>query len=684
MLLNFFNIHIINKMSLIITSSSQGVDETNQIGIAQPQQYKNHMKNSLMIPANSEIAVQSVKINRNPMIDAGANLVGNFWFGERLAKGGLDKSVSYFIPTENKIGTSLAPHDFADQYLNTLKEAYSFHPEINSVGITMSVSTSVGGVFTGFDFNIPQIGAYPSAATIPATVLVNSLGQDARDAVQAGLTDQITFDGTTLTCDSESTRGVYGQLLPQGGEGGPISLHNGSLIYSGLATNQKFTIGLARPMVFDESQEFQLPTEVFKGADGLGIGEASSDYFDYAAQVGDDGKLRLYHSVPAVVSSADRQRTLDAGGAFNIEAGSGWPEHLEMKEIIYYQKANGSFTANNGDNSSWAAAAAPVNWATQSGDICFKGFGENMTISCCGTVLASRVTVNASTKDQVPKPIGQTAWKMYPTVTLWNDNDTIKITDYRSRSENTIWNNQPENSWISRSTTAVHLGNGSAVDSAALMYTGAIPTPKWNNAYHWGQIIDTRDIYQPYIAPDATPAAVVSGGDMRAPRGYKSNVLDGYENIFIVGQTERYMSRAIQQWQPNNAEQLGFAGLSFTPVAGITAVGAGSGALFASAQRPSLMSVHSTFIRVPTFTHETYNFATGNPSKILYQVPRFDNSGTETGALYFQNPDKTYIDLDNAGELRITDLDVHFVRKDETFVTDLTGSSEVVFHIRKK
>ena len=51
-------------MSLIITSSSQGLDETNQIGIAKPEQFKNHLINSLMIEPDSQIAVESVKINR--------------------------------------------------------------------------------------------------------------------------------------------------------------------------------------------------------------------------------------------------------------------------------------------------------------------------------------------------------------------------------------------------------------------------------------------------------------------------------------------------------------------------------------------------------------------------------------------------------------------------------------------
>ena len=145
------------------------------------------------------------------------------------------------------------------------------------------------------------------------------------------------------------------------------------------------------------------------------------------------------------------------------------------------------------------------------------------------------------------------------------------------------------------------------------------------------------------------------------------------------------MDRSIQQWQPNSGLILGFYPMGFSPLSTMGALGGGIfGASFVSAQRPSLMSQHTSFIRVPTFTHETFNFGTGNPSKILFQIPRFDNAGTETGALYYQNNDKTYVDLNNTTKLYITELDVHVVRKNETFVEDLTGSTEIVFHVRKK
>ena len=157
-----------------------------------------------------------------------------------------------------------------------------------------------------------------------------------------------------------------------------------------------------------------------------------------------------------------------------------------------------------------------------------------------------------------------------------------------------------------------------------------------------------------------------------------------YENIFIMGKNNTYLDTRVELWQPNSTSVLGFSPFSVNGDSGMTHSGGYHGASFTSVTKPSLSSQQSTFIRVPTLTHETYNFNTGNPSKILFQIPRFDNSGAETGALYFQNSDKSFIDLKNAAPLRLTDIDVHLVRKDETCTKDLTGSTEVVFLIRPK
>ena len=664
-------------MSLIITSSSQGSDETNQIGIAKPEQYKNHLINSLMIEPDSEIAVESVKINRLPMLDAGAGIVGNFWFGRRLSEVvPLELSLSYIIPTENLIGRSLTPVDFADEYVNTLREAYSLHPEIDSNSIEMNSQFDAAGAFTGYQYLIPQIGS-AGVNALPANT--TEVG-DPLNTNDSNNTDEMDYTGGVFTSQYDDQ---MGQLLPRHTESGPISLNGGLLQF--LNQTSKFTYGLSRPYcmrtpLLDGNLidiEYLSTEAVFKGEAGDGLGPEMDQFYDYAIEVGDDDKLRIYHSAPTHKEDAN---FADQPGYPYEQRTSPNGESIVMTEIVYWNNTDTAYNASNGSNSSHVGAG-PLTWSTASGVIAFATNGEKLTISVSGSVISSPIkTSSASFKGQIPKPISQTCWKMYPTVGLWTSGDKATIQKYNGRTNTTMWNNQPENSWITKTLLATRMSRDGV---APLDYnengkTQAQVESSWNNAFRWGQSIDCRDMFRPYN--DET--GFEYGTNFHTYRGVTSKVIEDYENVFITGRSERYMDRSIQQWQPNSGFLLGFFPMGFSPLAGVMATNVG--ASFVSAQRPSLMSQHSSFIRVPTFTHQTFNFGTGNPSKILFQVPRFDNSGVETGALYFQNNDKTYVDLNNATELRVTDLDVHIVRKNETFVNDLTGSTEIVFHVRKK
>lgn len=642
-------------MSLLITSSSQGADETNQIGIAVPYQFRNNLKNPLLIEPLSEIAVESVKINRMPQVDFEGSMVLNLWFGERLAEGGLDDSLSYFIPCENTINGGSSPLDFADKFKKILQENYSQHPEINSRAITVEIITDTIAGFVGYEFKIPGVGVAPTSLIPPAETRVQI-----DDNVGESFVSEIDWDGSKFVADGED---ICGQLMPINNEGGPLSLMNGSLTYSTIVLSAGMTVGVSRPLglVYNGTTLDSQDHESLFGADssimGADVGPEGTTMMDYCAQVEVNGDLKLYHSV-----------------AKTNPSGPGTETSVLMEEIIYYQKAAGEYRQDNSTNSCFATGTPIL--ASKVSSVTFQADGESMIILVNGSVAAKAVTVNGSTKSQIPKPIGQSSWKMYPTVHLWDDEDEVTISNYACRTSSTIYNNQPENSWISRCTIPTILGNGSGLDQYDQLDAGVIPTPPWNNALRWPKIVDTRGAFQ-ILDADAD----ISAKTLRTRKLTSASLITDYENIFIMGKSERYMPRLIQGWQPNTMEVLGFSPFAINSSSNMVST---FGASFRSATRPSMLSQHSTFIRVPTLSHETYNFGTGNPSKILFQVPRFDNAGTETGALFFQNPDKTYVDLKNTTELRITDLDVHFVRKDETFARDLTGSSEVVFHIRSK
>ncbi len=640
-------------MSLLITSSSEGAGDTNQIGISVPYQFRNNLKNPLIIEPLSEIAVESVKLNRMPQIDYEGAMVSNLWFGERLAADGLDNSLSYFIPCENTIDESSSPLDFSEKFKTILQENYSQHPEIDSQNIEINVITDSIGGFVGFEFKIPSLGGVAATSTIPPAATRTQ--ED--DGVGDGILD---WDGSLLVADGENT---FGQLMPINAQGGPLSLNSGSLTYDNRDVVGAYTLGVSRPigvLLNDGFLESQDTGTLFgDDANNEGIGTYDQGFMDYCAQDNGDGFVRLYHAV--------------CDGIGHYEPPGSRPRVI-MEEIKYYQKAASEFESDNSLNSCFATGTPQL--SNKVPQITFRLNGENMEILFGASIACSALSVNASTKSQVPKPVGQTAWKMYPTVNLWLDGDSVDITRYESRTSTTIFKNKPENSWISRSQIPTYLVDG--ITQAVAITLGIVPTPPWNNATSWGKDIDTRPAYQ-ILNADSKNSSALTG--LKTRKVISGSLITDYENIFIMGPSERYMPRRIQGWQPNSMDALGFRSFAINVSSNMVSA---FGASFRSATRPSMLSQHSTFVRVPTLTHETYNFGTGNPSKILYQVPRFDNAGTETGALFFQNPDKTFIDLKNTTELRITDLDVHMVRKDERFAKDLTGSTEVVFHIRKK
>ena len=644
-------------MSLIITSSAEH-DETNQVGISIPYQYRNNIKHPLMIPPNSEVAVESVKIQRIPMLDYGNNITTNFWFGERLASSAsYEDQTSYLIPARNDILGSKSPLDFADEFKGVLQSAYSFHPEIDTPNIEVNLSLD-SGAFNGFQFKIPQINSAAGDKVPPSNTFLQKISE-----VDA------TWDGTTLTADDED---CFVQLLPQGSAGGPISLDNGSLTYSSLATDQPVVVGLSRPYCSVKRPDGTIAVQGWEGREmaltgvdsdhpfsnsinGKGRGTYGDVFMDYCVE-NNGTDIRVYN----YTSSVD---------------GEG-----QMSEVKYYANAASANSTDNRDNSSFATGTPIV--SASMGDITFTIDNEKVKISISGAnniLVKAHTTTSASFKGQVPMPTTISNWKMYPAVYLQADTDDITITRYECRTSTTMSNNFPENSWIARTKIPTFLdGRPSTETQATLLASDASPLPAFNNAMWWDMDVYDRDILKAMADGTAIPDSTI-----RNYKGIKSGILEDYENIFIMGRNSRYMETRVESWQPNSALTLGFTPFSINNDSGM-AHGSYDGASFVSATRPTLSSQQSTFIRVPTLTHETYNFGTGNPSKILFQIPRFDNSGAETGALYFQNSDKSFIDLKNAAPVMLTDIDVHLVRKDETFAKDLTGSTEVVFIVRQK
>ena len=643
-------------MSLLITSSQSKVN-TNSIGIERPEQYTNHLRGALQIKPNSQIAIDSVKINRNPMLDFQDSTTSMFWFGERLVttkEDSIDDSTSWPIVQQNKIDSSVSVADFLDQYRNMLKEAYCYHPEINTSstqnGSFIQKKSLGSGILDGFKFQFQQVTDAPTVANIPDGQDVTVFGAALYDESNGSITAQ--EDDTLFLGACE------------GLTNGPISLNNGSVTFNvsetrsalggGGASTRQFAVGLTRS--YDHTKAVPDPQVAYGRlgvnsigmAEGGGLGRGNDIFFDYAAE-GKDGKLRLYHYV----------RDSDY-------VGSGGRGRLE--EIIYYEKNNTATTANNGSNSSFATGSA-IN-VSEITALTFNCLNEKLSVvNQNGSVIISvNKSDSASFVRQLPKPINQACWKMYPQAYMYEGGDEISITNYGQRTGTTMNTNRffGASDWQARCSQRYYTSDPyQSVKSERVPWQFSVGWPMKIEQRPWAMMTKSTSLPK-------NPYKVFGGGTM-----------ENYENIFLVGRNERYLrDMPISLWQPNTARQLGMAPYTIFPI--VATLTSGLGSSFTSDNPPETSSQSSAFVRLPRFSHTTFNAGKGSLSKIVGMIPRFDNAGNDSGALFFKEPDRLYVDLNNTDPINVTDISVDIVRRDETFVNDLTGSTEVVFHIREK
>ena len=102
-----------------------------------------------------------------------------------------------------------------------------------------------------------------------------------------------------------------------------------------------------------------------------------------------------------------------------------------------------------------------------------------------------------------------------------------------------------------------------------------------------------------------------------------------------------------------------------------------------SGEKPTSLSTKSIFVRLDNFAQTSVNAGNGNKSSIIAHLPRFDGQN-QTGRLFFSPNTMMYLDLKNTNELRVNSFDISFVYADESYCQSLVGTTNVVLHIRAK
>jgi hypothetical protein len=622
-------------MSLIVTSNI-GQDEIDESNAFKPFSYQNALRNTYKIPANSEIALQSAKINKNSLlvIDR-TNTTYCHYFGTPIggnASTEIDNiESSTTTPFFGIGGTGSAFRDGkrltrnTTDFANDLEKSFAetaFHPSLitgeNPVTADIVVEPNyVSGTnaFDGYKWTFTQQTA--------KTTLNNASIDDNFTDISVDSQGGFTATGGTIT--STSKNGFYAQTRLQ-----PISQNNGTCImnFDGLNTGlpggrNPFIVGLSR---INTQKDFLGSNISIPNAYNFGANQ-NAPFF----QTGIQG--RGFYDV-CIVRKGDL--------LYVMQSGTSSSGGICMNEVTYYGSHNKDF-ATQYDIATNNSSYTKVRYTIQNEEIKI----ELGTAANSYTTLCDFTTLNAAgaVKNECLNPLNCAKWNLFPTFSCSRGTGktlTIENLQHYTNYPSYTDTNYMEHNWWGKVEFNGEENLAEDVESRL-----------WNSR---------------------------SSTILLAPKGVNaSGGMKDYRNTIITAKSLEYGEDVTNQ--ANSQMAFGFSG---RPISFPDSASDNVKTIVKSLKAPTITSGASLFVRLNNFTQTSLNARQGSISKIVAHLPRFDNGGNETGALYFEPHEKTYIDLNNPEDLYINSFDVDIVYDNETFCTALNGKTIICFHIRKK
>jgi len=622
-------------MSLVICSNSiaDGTAERQNQSIYKAWSFRNQLTSTYKIPANAQVALQSVKVNVDGRIVLSRqNNVFYQYFGKKLNLDGATAPQIEDTPyhplrvallRRTEVDTSVKEFTLSD-FANRVGERMSdsiYHPNLQDKTKVEILRNASGLDFLGYKITQDQ---YLSASNVNGS-LVNAEEQIDADKPRNGSGSWTYTSGTKVFQRNASLEEIFtaSAIFPDN----PLSLSDGTMIVNisgnGADANASgsavpWAVGLSRYFNNGNMDGFYAPYYNDDSYDAdLELGE--SGYMDFGVARNDDGDLVAFHT--AFDSAAQKTRRY---------------------EINYWENASSSFTALSDrlelSNGKYEKVRFTAKGETLKADI------YNASTSKWETITEYSGAATAANKDSQFNPIHQACWCLHPVLEVGSAGGTnnkklhiahIKtppILDYDVKKKN-------KSGWWE---TMDLLG-----------------TQRWCRAVESRAILDTSNTNALY-----TQVGVDSGA---------SNRITGLNNVLILEPSEIYTpSRGA-----NARQSLGFnSGVIDTP-------DSLNPTEFHSNFAPSLVSSQAMFVRLDNFNQRVVNALTGNKSQIIGHLPRFDSTQS-TGRLYFEPNNFVWIDLDNPSEISVSDFNISFCYSNEQYATILTGQSIVVLYFRSK
>ena len=700
------------SQQLVICSNSRDEGDDLPGGLSQPNSFTNQLSSTIELPENCQVALSSAKVNMADLIDigSGAKLFYSY-FGAKLPQATAPTiTETTATPIPARLTSEAGSTDFGALGVVGLAERIAaamnrriFYPLLKDRGIC-SPKYSALGSFEGYDYQY-QTDDLIQADKIPVDSMAidnslitmrNNVGgaKDSNPGVPRWTYTGGEFETTASA--TQTSKAIYLDDAPLSPNFGELIVDISDVVPDGRGAGNRcsFGAGLSRgnSSRYGGGKDGNLvgpdwwfgTTSAIRNERGPGfaqgtggrlmphmLGRCFGDYMVYMdirpatlVQRGSAGILRVCHMVHDSLAAADGNNTV-----------SRW------RDVPYGAPGpTPGFVTQNYD------IGSDINANTQKYDrIKFKLEGEKMTITMISTDVAigEEILVQydaAAVKVRNLKPVSQDCWNLAPILTIDTSSQGIAggnpatarhltITSYISCSSNhpstthSVRTNPLEHSWWLWGENGCDGNMDDEIDfeiksrnlpSRSILDYGV--NPAIANSYV-------------YLGMDN------NGGDPRTV-GIPAHILSQDAEFGV------YASPNIDRVEGANVSSLfGFPLRDVNDFFAYTNLD--TILKSTSASVPTLLSTKSMFVRLQNLSNQTINASRSNKSAIISHLPRFDNSGRSSGALFLEPHNLVYVDLNNSNPIKLNSFDLSLVYSNEVLVESLTGTTIICLLFRK-
>ena len=611
-------------MSLVICSNqdSDGAAQGNSQTINDAFAFRNELSSTMTIPANSQVALQSVKVNVDGRVTLGKDNSRFYTYFGDIDKPENEDVTSYPVrvdliedgDTEVK---ELTKSDFANLVQQRVR-SNTFHPQQKG---QFKCDTLLDGdkKFKGFKLTFDQDNVSTSIELTGAQQFSNTEYTNA---------SQFTFNSSTLTrvAGAEEPNAVIFKNNPMSVAEGSKFRVNISGTGNANASGVPWSVGLSR---FSNGE-----------SEKTGGGFIGPNYWDWTK---DDGPPCYTQQTLGFCDFAVSRNSQNQLVVTN-QRWSTTHNCLVEVEVEYYDSDNSDFSGSG------RFSLATGTDADQYTKVELKVDGENIGAYLWhnGSSELRKICDYAAPDLALEyfKPINQACWCLHPVLGIGQSGNS--------------------------STSTLYVEHFSGLE-----ITGYDPEVKYKGGWFETMELIGGSALQQCMELEQRPWNLNTGLDEYVIRTTNGSGGVDYSNVLILQEdvTGSYAPTS----GANALRSLGFEkGIIDTPVEDKE-----SEQIFQSTTIPDLSTTQAMFVKLNNFGSKVMNAHKGNRSNIICHLPRFDNS-LSTGRLHFEPNNLIYIDLDNAGPLQVNEFDISFNYVNEQYAKILTGQSIVVLYFRKK